>query len=251
MPRCTVDTGAIHHALPSPPLPATYGGAAWRDLAREALLRAPGPQRRFRPSWVTLEQLAADAAARRDQYAPITAAFDYAPGGTASYYPFLAGLADVLGATRVLEIGTFHGGSARALASGMRGGRLVTLDVEPQGIASLAGHPIVRAFQADATSLAGFELARAELDGPVDRAFVDGDHDRWETMRAFMACQWLGARIIVFDDIDLNDEMRAFWRDLGTPHRFAVETLDLATIDPSIRPDTGMGLARLPRPRFR
>src|SRR4051794_7653202 len=43
------------------------------------------------------------------------------------YYQFLAGLAMLLDAKSALEIGTHWGGSARALARGMNGGKVVTI----------------------------------------------------------------------------------------------------------------------------
>lgn len=223
----------------------------WRDLTRATLLRLPGPQQRYRAAWAPLEQIVADACALQDHYRPVAEGIRYDAGGTVPYYPFLAGLAHVINAQRVLEIGTLHGGSALALAAGMDGGTVVTFDVEPHGAETLAGHPQIRAFTADATSRDGLDLARAALgDDPIDLALVDGEHDYWETQRSWMVCEWLGARIVVIDDIDLDDEMRRFWTDLQQPHRTTVEAVAVADVDPTVRPEFGMGVVRLPRPRF-
>src|SRR5437763_10573119 len=67
--------------------------------------------------------------------------------GPNDYYFFLASMVFLTSSRRVVEIGTHHGGSARALCAGFREpsvSRLITFDITDEGAKLLADHPIIR-----------------------------------------------------------------------------------------------------------
>jgi caffeoyl-CoA O-methyltransferase len=90
---------------------------------------------------------------------------------------FLALLVALSGARRVLEIGTFTGYSAIAMAEALpAGGRLTTLELDPEHAAKAREH-IEAAGVADRVEIV---LGRAidslrRLEGPFDLAFIDAD----------------------------------------------------------------------------
>jgi len=101
---------------------------------------------------------------------------------------FLRALVRATGARRVLEIGTFTGYSALAMAGGLpEDGNLITCDIDPDSTA------IARAFWARSPYGARIELRLGPaldtihgLDGPFDLAFIDADKggyiDYWEAI---------------------------------------------------------------------
>lgn len=154
------------------------------------------------------------------------------------YYHFLAGLVRLIEARRVVEVGTHHGGSARAMAVGMANSpeaKIVTFDIAPDGSEILARHPIIRAYHLDALSETAFEVCVAEFGGAsVDFAYIDAAHDFWPTLQSFLICSGgLGARIVVLDDIALNPEMGKLWRHLR--RSYPGDTIDATDIHPEIR----------------
>jgi len=90
---------------------------------------------------------------------------------------FLRALVRMLGARRVLEVGTFTGYSALAMAAGLPDdGEIVTCDVDPDATA------IARAHWARSPHGAKIRLVLAPaletiagLDGPFDLVFIDAD----------------------------------------------------------------------------
>ncbi len=105
---------------------------------------------------------------------------------------FLRALVRATGARRVLEIGTFTGYSALAMAEGLpEDGNLITCDIDPDSTA------IARAFWARSPHGARIELRLGPaldtidgLDGPFDLAFIDADKggyiDYWEAIVPIM-----------------------------------------------------------------
>ena len=90
---------------------------------------------------------------------------------------FLELLTFALGARRVLEIGTFGGYSALAMAAGLApGGRITTCEIEPVH-AEFARRHIAASPYADAIDVVvGPALETiATLDGPFDLVFIDAD----------------------------------------------------------------------------
>ena len=90
---------------------------------------------------------------------------------------FLTLLAAMVGARRILEIGTFTGYSALSMAAGMpEGGRLVSCEIEP-GHAAVARANIAASPHADRIEIhegPALQTLRA-LPGPFDLVFIDAD----------------------------------------------------------------------------
>ncbi len=154
------------------------------------------------------------------------------------YYHFLAGLVRLIEARRVVEIGTHHGGSARAMAVGMANSpeaKIVTFDITPDGSEILARHPIIRAYHLDAVSEPAFEACVAEFgEASVDVAYIDAAHDFWTTLQSFLICSGaLGAGIVVLDDIALNPGMSKLWRHLR--RSYPGDAIDATDVHPEIR----------------
>lgn len=161
------------------------------------------------------------------------------------YYHFLAGLVRLIEARRVVEIGTHHGGSARAMAVGMANSpdaKIVTFDITPDGSEILAHHPIIRAYHLDAVSEPAFEACVAEFgEARVDLAYIDAAHDFWPTLQSFLICSGaLGAGIVVLDDIALNPEMGKLWRHLR--RSYPGDAIDATDVHPQIR-SSGSGIS--------
>jgi caffeoyl-CoA O-methyltransferase len=90
---------------------------------------------------------------------------------------FLGMLAAMLGARRILEIGTFTGYSALAMAEGMASdGQIVTLELDPKHAAAarsnIAASP--HAERIEVREGPALETL-ASLDGPFDLIFIDAD----------------------------------------------------------------------------
>jgi caffeoyl-CoA O-methyltransferase len=138
-------------------------------------------------------------------------------------------LVQLVGAKRVLEVGTFTGYSAIAMAEGLpKDGRLVTLDISEEWTAIARKHW--------ATSPHGakiqLELGPAaqtlrKLEGPFDVAFIDADKeaypDYWDAIVPLMRTGGIvvvdnvlaGGRVVAPDDARakaiaaFNDKVRA------------------------------------------
>src|SRR3954465_277467 len=94
---------------------------------------------------------------------------------------FLRSLVAMSGARRVLEIGTFTGYSAMAMASGMPAdGRLVTLEVEPKHQEVAQRHIEASPWRERIEIRMGPALETlATLDGPFDFVFIDADKSNY------------------------------------------------------------------------
>ena len=150
------------------------------------------------------------------------------------YYRFLAGLVRATKARRVLECGTHWGGSARAMAAALpRGGRVLTLDIEPVTLVV----PKVVARRCNGASWRADWLVRRHLRS-VDLAFVDVEHEYAPTKACFDLAVRCGARLVVVDDIDVSEPMHRFWRELQDRY----DTIDAGAIDAGIRGGPGFGL---------
>ncbi|HXW38522.1 MAG TPA: class I SAM-dependent methyltransferase [Acidimicrobiales bacterium] len=90
---------------------------------------------------------------------------------------FLEILVFALGATRVLEIGTFGGYSSLAMAAGLGpGGRITTCEINERH-AEFARRHIAKSPYADRIEVVGGPAAETleRLDGPFDFVFIDAD----------------------------------------------------------------------------
>jgi caffeoyl-CoA O-methyltransferase len=80
-------------------------------------------------------------------------------------------------ATRVLEIGTFTGYSAIAMAAGLPdGGSIVSLEVDPHHATTARGNIAAAGLEGRISVIEGHALASlADLTGPYDLIFIDAD----------------------------------------------------------------------------
>jgi Methyltransferase domain len=171
-----------------------------------------------------------------------------------SYYFFLAGIARLTQARRIVEVGTHQGGSTRALASGFvdpENSRLVTFDVTDHGARMFKGHQSIRAYTLDANSEAAFGACLREFGEPrIDLAFIDSTHDFWTTLRSFsLYAATLECRVVVLDDITLNESMAHLWELLRKRYGKG-NTIAATEVDPAIRVGdgtrVGFGIVRIP-----
>lgn len=173
--------------------------------------------------------LAAVAQARREDLSKISDRMgaardpDVWPG---EHYKLLAALVRVLGAKRVVEIGTFRGPSALALVQNLpEGGKVTTFDVIaadriPGSVLVPGDFADGRLVQvvADLTDGATFEKHRALLE-EADLLFVDAAKDG--VMERVFLERFAGAKfardpIIVFDDIRVWN-MLGIWSAIDRP----------------------------------
>jgi hypothetical protein len=170
---------------------------------------------------------------------------DFVPGPVPYYY-FLAGLVRSQGCLRILEVGTHFGGSALSMLRGIgeaSKAKLITIDIRElnpalhrvAGLTKLTG---------DANSEAVVrEVMDRSAGSPIDLMFVDGDHSFMATASSFgVYGMLLRPRLVVLDDIAINDGMRALWSML----RGSFEAVNCSDVVPAIRiKECGFGLLRL------
>ncbi|MEX2375325.1 MAG: class I SAM-dependent methyltransferase [Dehalococcoidia bacterium] len=162
-----------------------------------------------------------------------------------TYYPFLAGLAQVTGARSVIEIGTNCGGSALAMSAGMSGaGRIVTLDISDFSDPYLLGKASITKIQGDANSLEVIERVVETLGGvPVDLLYIDAAHSCLPTLLNYCIYGSLfRPRYVILDDITLYETMARMWR-LVTLTQGEHRAINAAEVVPAIRP-------QIPAPGF-
>jgi cephalosporin hydroxylase len=169
------------------------------------------------------------------------------------YYYFLAGMVRILEARRIVEVGTHHGGSTKALAAGLVSpseSRIVTFDPNPEASRMLLNHPVIRAHPLDANTQEAIDAASEGVDGSCDLVYIDSTHDYQSTLHSWLLYgELFAAPVVILDDITLNDSMRALWSLLQ--RRYGTDNaLDASDIVPEIRPAVGLsrpgfGIVRL------
>lgn len=162
----------------------------------------------------------------------------------AEYYPFLAGLAQRVRASRILEIGSERGGSAEAMVMGMGDAAqlLVTVDVVDQA-RRLDGRAGILKIIDDAAADRAVQKVLAAFDHrPIDILFVDSAHEYTYTLQHIaIYAALLRPRLVVIDDIVLNESMALLWADLC--RLFGERAVNACDIEPRIRNcDCGFGL---------
>jgi hypothetical protein len=168
-----------------------------------------------------------------------------------SYYRFLAGVAYLTGAKTALELGTHWGGSARAIARGMRdhskdnnipsAGRVVTIDITTESDSVLSGcfeRPMIEKIVGDANSPEVVRKVQAILGNSVDLLYLDADHALVPTLLNFsIYTTLLRPKLVLFDDILLNDQMRSFWNIASTA--YPDSSVNCIDVVPEIRSGEG------------
>jgi predicted O-methyltransferase YrrM len=161
------------------------------------------------------------------------------------YYFFLAGLASSQHCRRVLEIGTHMGGSTLAIRKGIGDALdcLVTIDLTDLSDRMLGNHSDIKKIQGSASDPTVISRV-VELFGghAIDLLYVDAVHDYENTIQQYgIYCTLLHPKVIVLDDIFLNQSMRRMWLDIrrASPR----ETSDTTVVTEEIRAvDAGFGV---------
>ena len=143
----------------------------------------------------------------------------------------------MIGAARVVEVGTLAGYSAMRLADGLvGGGKVWTIEYEPQH-AEVAAQLVEEAGYRDRievlTGAGAYVLPTLEDEGPFDAVFVDADKEsypfygRWAARNLRPGGLLIGDNAFVFgellDDSERGDAMRQF-------HEEAAENFDTTCI---------------------
>ena len=94
---------------------------------------------------------------------------------------FLKLLARLVGAKRILEIGTFAGYSALSMAEALpRDGELITCEIDPEAITFAKRYFDLSAHGKKITLLEGAALdSLKSISGPFDMAFIDADKENY------------------------------------------------------------------------
>lgn len=134
-----------------------------------------------------------------------------------SYYRLLAGLAAITGSRSAFEVGTHWGGSTLAIYRGLQRNatepKVVTVDITKESdnfIPKFKDVDIIKVV-GDANCTQTVVEIKKHLE-KVDFLYVDAAHVALPTLSTFVIYNALLApKIAVFDDIQLSDEMKAFW----------------------------------------
>jgi predicted O-methyltransferase YrrM len=132
------------------------------------------------------------------------------------YYYFLAGLVRTQQAKTIVEIGTWYGGSTRAMLRGFEtpapGQLIVTVDPQQRNLEAFRDHPEIVAIEGDAAEDRIVEQVAARVQPRLDILFVDGDH-RYGPTKAVVEkyCHALRPKWMVFDDIHFRWSMEKTW----------------------------------------
>jgi tetratricopeptide (TPR) repeat protein len=168
-----------------------------------------------------------------------------------SYYYFLAGMVRVNRLSKILEIGTYRGGSILAMDRALEDksvAKLVTIDInlfEPERLKSF---PEIERIEGDSASAEVISEVVKKFEGePIDLIYIDGDHKYESTMAAYsIYTTLLKPKFVIFDDITLNDSMFRMWRDILKTHGDRV--LNTVEVEPGIRPEStnpGFGISQI------
>ena len=156
---------------------------------------------------------------------------------------FLAGLVRELHASRILEVGTFHGGAIMAMTHGLLPSitqpEILTIDVESHNEEGFANYPQINRVIRDSLSPLTIDDVRQTFSDHIDLLFIDSGHDYRQAFENIAVYgNLLKPRIIVLDDIALNRSMSRMWERVKYLAPGAVE--DISAI--AGRTNVGFGL---------
>lgn len=125
------------------------------------------------------------------------------------YYRYLFALSNHLKPKVIVEIGTWKGISALCLALGNPKAKILTVDLNDYKQKGVEEQNVKYCFGSLPT-----------IYESIDLLFIDGEHTfdfcNRET-NAYLS-RMSNTSIILYDDINLNDEMKAFWQELVIPN---------------------------------
>jgi predicted O-methyltransferase YrrM len=141
-----------------------------------------------------------------------------------------------------LELGTGFGLSTSFQAAGLElngAGRITSLDVD--GMQSMARASLNGLGLGDRVELIGGQIedtlpGALDAAAPIDYALLDADHTHGPTVAAFEALlpRLPAEAVLVFDDVNWTDGMRAAWRDVRdnprVTHAVTIRRLGIAVV---------------------
>jgi predicted O-methyltransferase YrrM len=136
------------------------------------------------------------------------------------YYCFLAGLTSLKRFTRILEIGTFMGGSISSMSKGLSESAsqkavLVTVDIEDRSECSLKAYPYINKIQGDSLNPATVRQVARCFDENIDMLFIDSEHTYWHVKSCIgLYANRLRPKYLILDDIHYNPSMEKLWKEL-------------------------------------
>ena len=166
--------------------------------------------------------------------------------GTSPYYYFLAGLAEKLKAAKIIEIGTYRGGSTKALAAGMlaggKSGQILTFDVKNFNPDFANFYHYITHHIGYPTLPESIEKAMIMFEGEtIDILFIDAAHEKSSTLiQTLLYDRLFTPRCLIWDDISINKTMMEFQKIARIIYP---EMIDVSQICPHIRrPSEGFGV---------
>lgn len=169
-----------------------------------------------------------------------------------SYYQLLAGIAHISDSKSALEIGTHWGGSTMAIKRGLdlnsKSAKLVTVDITSESdnyLTQFKDDNIIK-IVGDANTSGIASQVRSNLDS-ADILYIDAAHTCVPTLASFaIYTTSLSAKICIFDDVALNQEMRQFWSYIE--NGFGEYCADISKFLPQARTkDVGFGVVVMPK----
>lgn len=169
-------------------------------------------------------------------------------------------LVELIGARRILEIGTLSGYSTVWMARGLpEDGKVITCEVNPKH-AEMAQDAFARAGVTDKVELhlgpALESLEALELDAPLDMVFIDADKQNNLPYFEFAEANTRSGGLIVVDNIFLNGQVIAsdaneYYRELEAFNRHVFEKYgDAVTVIPFFKKEEdnldGILIVRMP-----
>jgi predicted O-methyltransferase YrrM len=141
----------------------------------------------------------------------------------------------------VMELGTSLGLSTAYLAAGALGGRVWTIEGSAAVAERAVGHLAELGLEGVEVVTGNFDVVLAPLlgrTGPVDLAFVDGNHRCEPTLRYFdILMRHSGvSSMLIFDDIHWSAEMERAWAEIKADPRVMM-TIDLFFLGLVVRRD--------------
>ena len=160
------------------------------------------------------------------------------------YYNFLAGFIHSQNATRVVEVGTWYGGSALAMQRGFdreaRDRVIVTIDSRQRNLDAFRGRTDIVPVEGDAADDRIVDVVAARVQPRIDLLFIDADH-RYLPTKAVVTKYGnrLRPKWMILDNIHCGWSMEKAWACI---HTFYPRLAYDAGIDLGFQAPTGFGV---------
>jgi len=131
-------------------------------------------------------------------------------GSPAHYCRYFYWLARAMKPSLCVDIGTHKGMSSACLAAGHPGGNVITLDIIDTAYDRICLLPNIERRICGSGDM-GETMG---MDAGIDILFIDAEHDGVQPLKQYNTyLHFMKKRsLILFDDINLNNGMRKFWR---------------------------------------